>query len=341
MHRDAGSGTYILDKRLPDGRLKLASGTKDRSTFRAIASMMDVLVARGRFDLIRLVRTRKVSPLEALDAYRRDALDELLRRQHHHRIEDVLIPYARVVQRRSPLSSHGESMERAFRRLVKLAPKGAQVADLPTLLRRVATEGTMAPSHFNHLVNYVRAFLRDAEGVGTRHSLYLDVADLVDLPTGPARLTPAVSPAELDQMAARMEDAQGMTIALAWTGMRPWSEYRPLRWRLDQGVVLVLGTKTASAMRAVPQVVDVERATLAAKAFRKRLAEVSEGRVQAYDLRRFFGRWMAEAGIPKPRRRMYMGHAGGDMTDLYERSEIERYLIDDRARLVAFREAAR
>ena len=38
---------------------------------------------------------------------------------------------------------------------------------------------------------------------------------------------------------------------------------------------------------------------------------------------------MEEAGITRIRRRMYLGHGDADVTDKYERVEVERFLRDD------------
>ena len=51
-----------------------------------------------------------------------------------------------------------------------------------------------------------------------------------------------------------------------------------------------------------------------------------------YDLRRTVAHWLEEAGIPRARRKLYMGHRSGDVTDLYERHQVETYLAVELAR---------
>ena len=52
-----------------------------------------------------------------------------------------------------------------------------------------------------------------------------------------------------------------------------------------------------------------------------------------YDGRRVYAQVMELAGIPRSRRKAYMGHASGDVTDLYERPEVRKYLAEDAERL--------
>jgi integrase len=69
------------------------------------------------------------------------------------------------------------------------------------------------------------------------------------------------------------------------------------------------------------------------RTFEDHVRDRTDRHVQPYDLRRCFARWMESAGIPRIRRKMYMGHATGDVTELYERHELEAYLAADAAKL--------
>ena len=67
--------------------------------------------------------------------------------------------------------------------------------------------------------------------------------------------------------------------------------------------------------------------------FRKAMHERTGGRVTPYDLRRAFACWMERAGVVRIRRKIYMGHAAGDVTAFYEQSDIDAYLAEDAATL--------
>ena len=58
--------------------------------------------------------------------------------------------------------------------------------------------------------------------------------------------------------------------------------------------------------------------------------------VQPYDARKTFAGWMEEAGISRSRRRQYLGHQVGDVTEIYERVELARFLEEDGDRMKAY-----
>jgi integrase len=57
--------------------------------------------------------------------------------------------------------------------------------------------------------------------------------------------------------------------------------------------------------------------------------------ITPYDLRRTFAGLMVEAGIPRPRRKLYLGHEPEDITALYEQQEVREYLVNDAAKIRA------
>jgi integrase len=59
-------------------------------------------------------------------------------------------------------------------------------------------------------------------------------------------------------------------------------------------------------------------------------------RLRIYDLRRSFAVWMEDAGIPRSRRKHYLGHSAGDVTGLYERRELLAWFEEDAARLQTY-----
>ena len=83
----------------------------------------------------------------------------------------------------------------------------------------------------------------------------------------------------------------------------------------------------------------IQRPTLAVihrRTFEDKVRERTNRQIEPYDLRRCFSRWMESAGVPRIRRKMYMGHAVGDVTELYERHEVEAYLVADAAKVRAW-----
>jgi integrase len=136
----------------------------------------------------------------------------------------------------------------------------------------------------------------------------------------------------------------GALWGMALTGMGPREFFDG--WKIEAAGVHVPGTKRKARNRVVPLVM-ADRFSSAtggrelttdhrARRFAKALAVASGDTVQPYDLRRTFATWMEKAQIPRSRRRRYMGHSLGDVTELYEDEEVERYLSEDAAKLEGF-----
>lgn len=121
---------------------------------------------------------------------------------------------------------------------------------------------------------------------------------------------------------------------MAVTGMGPkeyWGE-----WELQPDRIAIHGTKRAGRDRVVPRVGDVVRPKRGYQPFRVALAEASKSTVRPYDLRRSFATWLEASGIPRTRRRLYMGHGAKDVTDLYEHVQVAAYLEEDAGLLRRF-----
>jgi len=72
------------------------------------------------------------------------------------------------------------------------------------------------------------------------------------------------------------------------------------------------------------------------KTFSNKLKERTNGQLAPYDLRRTYANWLEGAGIPRTRRRLYMGHGARDVTDLYETHQVLQFLREDAAKLADF-----
>jgi integrase len=98
------------------------------------------------------------------------------------------------------------------------------------------------------------------------------------------------------------------------------------------------GTKRQSRVRDVP--LWVSWLPLVPVRSRSRFVTLWRANLGAelgiYDLRRSFAVWMDDAGIPRSRQRLYMGHAVGDMTGLYQTRELLSWLPEDALRLKQF-----
>jgi integrase len=344
-HLDNDRGTFVLDVRVPGvGRIKRASGTSDKKTYKRLREMLDTLQARGRLDLLVALREGVITPLQLWDAYRSEDLDRLPTAET---IAPLWTPNAtgavdRWLAAWSKSEHHLRATTSSFAQLRKLAPDGkARVGDLPALLKkyRAACERAETGVSFNRARSHVQAFLRDTLGRG--HRLWRQSADLQLLSTDRREGRP-LSVAALDALCAKLAEVAPAHAAIArgmaGAGMGPGEFWG--RWAV-QGAgetlcVRIHGTKREGRDRTVPYVWPLERPDRHPRTFLDTLATVSGGAVQPYDLRRTFAHWCEEAGIPRTRRKLYLGHAAGDVTDLYERHEIDAYLARDGELLRAY-----
>lgn len=107
--------------------------------------------------------------------------------------------------------------------------------------------------------------------------------------------------------------------AIAWsmatTGMGG-GEYWG-RWSVRSDRVHIEGTKRVGRVRDVPLALRPTVPRMHRRTFEDKVRERTN-ELTPYDLRRTYANWLEAAGIPRTRRRLYLGHGTGDVTDLYE-----------------------
>lgn len=338
-YRDNGRGTLTIDRRLPGiGRLKIASGTTNTKMLRRLNGMLDALVAAGRLDVLRSLDERVVTPLEVWDAYRLNDLDRL--------------PSAETIRRLWPtletwrLSLKGEHHKRAIKSSIAqlrrvLTKAEASIVDLPRALAlyRAECEANGAASSFNHARSHTQAFLRDT--VGRTHRLYHAVADLQRLDVERAEGNPFTAKdlfTFLTKLEARDPAHAAIAQSMAFTGMRPTEYFARGGWEVLGDRVRVKNAKPRPGKpkyRVVPLIGVPTKPERHRRTFENVMREVAPDRV-AYDLRRTFAHLMERAKIDRSRRMAYLGHMAGDVTALYEGHQVEAYLAEDRAAILAY-----
>lgn len=230
------------------------------------------------------------------------------------------------------------------------------VASLPDYVRvlRVQMKGARS---FNLLRAYALAFVRDT--LGKQSAVYAAVQGVTPRKTKPKVRKHPLSPAELFAVVDAFYALDGEWTAkhsspkatkrpmahpddlkaMAYTGMNP-SEYVG-KWTEMVDRIRIYGTKRAGRVRDVPRfaTMPLQRPSVTPRVFGKALRAASKKAgipCTPYDLRRTYANWLEAAGIPRTRRRGYLGHTSGDITDLYERHEVDAYLVEDGRRLRAW-----
>lgn len=338
--------TLELDIRFGnDVRIKKATGVTDHRTKDAMAAMLRLLwdQPEHRQHVIAIAKGRRLLT-DLYIAYLRGKLTELPAEGEEllEAAKDAWLATFQVSE------AHKEACRSALAKLIGLVKYAPKVSDLPALLLTYR-ERCVAENHpraFNYAKQASLAFLRDT--LGRRDQLWATVAEVAPMPEakqGAVALTIAQARAVREQLAALRTDknatikehaaeASRIWWAMCCTGMGP-SEYWGV-WEVLEDRVRIKGTKRpgrrwGSLGREVPLVASLERPTITKNAFTWIMRKVD---ATAYQGRHSYATWLEDAEIPRTRRMLYLGHAGKDITDRYEKREITAFLAEDRARLL-------
>lgn len=331
-HRSHDVGTFVIDRCFgPVGRICRASGTTDRDVFTRINGALDDLYQMGRIDLLRALRDRVLHPLELYNAFRQGQLD------HLPTAED-LKPFAAALETWLPRLDVAKGTRARYQaeleKLIDGRPK-ATVADLPRLLaeHREACQRSGQRRTYNMARAAAQAFMRDVLGSG--HRLWRAITAVGRLKETPRKGNP-LSVVRVHELAAQLGPTHGPVLwALCVSGMRS-GEYWSRKWEHVGDRVAIHGTKTAGADRFVPFVQPLASPATTYWGFAQALNKLTGGHVRPHDTRKTFATWAEQAGIPRTRRRMYLGHGRRDITDLYEEADVRAFLGEDGERLRRF-----
>lgn len=324
-HKQHRGTSLILDRQFRSvGRIKRSTGTDDPTLYRLLDGMVGTLYKGGRIDVLQAIQRGRLTLLEVWARYRVGELDRLPTVETMQPLRQQMEAW---VEKADTGTWNRASRRYAVRAILRLARQDATLDAVPDLLRNYASTAA-GPTMFNRTRSACQAFLRDT--VGKSHPLYTRVLDV-----RPRRIRTRVgnpqSPEAIAELASKLEPAYGEIVwAMALTGMGPGELWG--RWSLGEDRIHIVGTKRQGRVRDIPLIRPIARPTRLYPAFRRALKDVTTT-VLPYDLRRTFAHWMETASIPRTRRKMYMGHGKTDVTDLYERHDVERYLIEDGEKL--------
>jgi integrase len=332
--------TLIIDRTFRGvGRVKKATGTTNPKVVRKLSEMLTELHEDGRLDILRAIRDGKLTLMEVYDAKRRRKLDELVTDATARPLSEAMQAWidkleAGVDYSEEHIVSLGQSLKKLTdEKLTKM--KAPKVADLPAILETLRdTLGKASPRSFNlarhNASSYVRANFKRS------NPLWSAIGAVEPRKVRKPKPRPDLTVEWMRGMfpSPQTDPQDACAWAMALSGMGP-KEYWGT-WNTMADRVRVYGTKREARVRDVPLVQPIAVPQLSREAFRQRLEHRTKKRVSPYDFRRTFARWMERAGIVRARRRAYMGHSSGDVTDLYEAHEMNAYLKEDAARMRAY-----
>lgn len=337
-HKSGNRGTFIIDRRTRVGRIAVASGTTHAPTFRRLNEMVTSLNETGRDDILRALREGELSPLGVYDAFRSHELHRLPLGKELWLLKETMTAW-------NEASEVGPARRAANKSAIKrLAEKASVVGNLPDALLLVRKDLIKEnhPAHFNRIRATVLAFIRDT--LKRSHRLYGEVRDVPLLKERKSPERHILTWSEVQSIAEKMEDPRdrAAVYGMALTGMGP-KEWYVDGWKLEADRVTIFGTKRKGRTRIVPKLLTAlyaisRPASVGCIREGRRLGErvLKLAGVRPYDLRRTYANWLEAAGVPRTRRKTYLGHAGGDVTSIYERHEVEQFLAEDARRIEAY-----
>lgn len=318
------------------GRIARATGTTNPAMRRKISRMLTALYEEGRLDVLRAIRDGKLEFLQVYDAYQRRALEELPVAATMQRLGDAMQKWTdSLLVPRDASAKHVSSLETS-RRYFERENAKAMVSELPQVLEalRAGALGIKHPRSFNLARAAALAFVRAT--LKRSHPLWLACAAVE--PRKVDKATTLHRPLSVEQLQNVFPDPDTNDIdAIAWamatTGMHQ-EEYWG-RWATLADRVHIEGTKRRGRVRDVPLV----RAPIVPRMHRRTFENKLRKRTTAItprDLRRTYANWLEAAGVPRTRRKLYLGHGAGDVTGLYELHEVAAFLAEDAQKLRVF-----
>jgi integrase len=342
-HRINGRGSLRLDRvfPLPVGRIARASGTNDYAVFQQMEAMLVNLYEQGKSGILQEIRDGHQKPLQVFEKWSRGELAHL---NSAAALRDLLPTYTKWVpthrNHRTGLAvkdttkkNYLEVVRRFVRRVGNIA-----IHEIPEAMRRYQPDCEQRGvfREFNQLRTALLAFLA-SEFKGSK--LQADLKGVRKLQEPVKGRPDHLSVAEAVALFQVMDDdAKAIARTMATTGMN-WEEYAG-DWEvvsLAGGLpaVRILGTKTKNRPRTIPVFEkNISKPSISKGAFEYRLDKAMkklpfQKRISPSSFRLTFARWMADAGIPSYRRKDYMGHKHGDMTERYEMGVVLGYFKDD------------
>lgn len=314
------------------GRIAKATGTTDPTMRRKLSRMLTALYEDGRLDILRAIRDGKLAMLPVYEAYQTRTLDRLPMGATMEPLIATMEAWTDSLEvPRDASAKHVESLTTSRRKFAKHV-KGALVSDLPRIVDELRDSlwGRQHPRSFNLARAAAMAFARAT--LKRTHPIYMALAAIEIRKV--AKTTPR-HPLTVAEMRAFFPNPDtdwldGIAWGMAATGMHA-KEYWG-RWNVLADRVHVGGTKRSGRVRDVPLV----KAPVVPKYNRRKFEDDLRERTRAivvYDLRRTYANWLEAAGIPRTRRKLYMGHGAKDVTDLYEWHEVAAFLMEDGERL--------
>ncbi len=317
-------GSLPLKIRIPGcDPIRRLSGTMDDKVLKSLVRMCHTLHEQGRDDLVNAIARGTLKPLQVYNRFKFSRLEDLPHADELPRYADLWPDWIEDLE----CSDHHRRASRGYcERIGRSLAPDATLHALPAAMAEYRVLHRQHPRTFAAAKNTIAALIKSV--LGKRHPLYLKVRDIPELKGQAKRPKHPLTPDQLRDVVRLLGEPWGpMAWTMATTGMG-WGEYAG-PWEREGEGLRIHGTKTGGRDRLVPLVSPPHRCQGTEQQMRRHLKLVSGGLLTTYDLRRTYAGLMVEAGIPRPRRKAYMGHTADDILSLYEAQEVREYLTRD------------
>ena len=325
-----GRGTFVIDLRFDGvGRIKRASGTKNKRLWNDLKAMCRALYRGGRRDVLVAIRDGNLSFLEVWEHYRLGDWEKIPTAETMTRLD---LAVGQWLERIRCGEDHLKSLHRSWGALLELAPKDATLRAVPEIVKayRLEMEGEHHRT-FNLARSAAQSFVRDL--LGRDHRLWWAIHGTPTLSRQSLRRHHPCGVDEARELALRLGTKAGpMWWTLCTTGMgrkEYWGD-----WQVLGNRIAIHGTKREGRDRVVPMIAIPVRPMLTYWGFRQALRRLNVPQT-LYDGRRTYSHLLETAQIPRTRRKLYMGQGKRDVLDLYEDHDVTTYLDGDAAKLRA------
>ena len=330
----------MLDVVVPGvGRIQRHIGSDKPGLVKDVRAAVRVCIVQGYLDVLERLRDGLITPIQLYDAYRTNRLKRL------PTADTILALLPKIAEFEAvyPQSEgYRKDIRLVRRQLEAVASTSSTLGDLPRLLLRlkVRYERAGAAVTFNRHKRVLMSFAVWA--LGQKEPPLWD--ELRRVPSMKYRRPkkPGLTVEEFRAGVAKLPPAHAaIAWSLALTGMNP-KEYWHDGWEAnaEDGYVVVHGQKRPGREdRLIPYLAPLSQPTRDYRRFRVMVHRAFGLAVTPYTFRRSFSKWMEWAGVPRSRRKAYLGHEGRheDVTALYEDEDITAAVLKaDRKRLTAY-----
>jgi len=333
------------------GEIRVASGTTDPTTYVRLLQMLDELANVGNLGTLASIKSRAVSPMEALSAVKAQGVHTSLTGNQDKPIRKTIEEWLDGYEVKDNTKRGYRSHLAGFYKKVSATDTVRDIPERLEQFRKLCQRRGIQRS-FNHVRTALLAFARSE--YKRRSHLYEAIRELEPLPVTQKLKNEAVEVSRIAEFTKGIPAPyQNIIWGMCYSGMRigEFYEAEGSRWEATKDRLNVFkdepGHGNKGYTRTVPLPFPLTKPERSQKSLRRVIAahnaqhSAKKSKITPHTFRKCFVHWCSEAGIPLARRKAYVGHAAQTITDIYEKHDVDKYLGGDADALRKFIEESR